>query len=93
MMILDNNKLTGGAAHVCDANVPSLFSTDCCKGDGCTTGELECECCTFCCADKETGCYDHGDLLANHDMDWFATGTDYNRGAYIFSEDIVFDTV
>lgn len=95
MILLDDNDITGGAAHICGADGPTgpaIMSADCCKGDGCTTTELECTCCTFCCANDDD-CYDHDDLLANHNLAWFQTGSDYVRDAYVFSEDIVFNTV
>lgn len=97
MILLDNNNITGGAAHVCGPDGPtgpSVMSSDCCKGDDCKdVAELECECCTYCCADK-TSCYNDQDLLSNLDLEWehtFSVNTGYIRDSFVFSENIVFE--
>lgn len=100
MILLDNNNITGGAAHVCGPDGPagpSVMSADCCKegNDDCTaTAELECECCTLCCADKASSCYNDQDLLSNLDLEWehtFSVNTGYIRDSFVFSENIIFE--
>jgi hypothetical protein len=78
-LVIDQNEFDGGSGHICSSIKPVTFVSDCI--------EVGCSCCSECCDDESTRCYD--------DV-WFAqqdpsSNYQYARVTYKFNEeDIIY---
>ena len=79
--MLDSNNITGNADVICESEAinTTAFIADC--GED----ELECSCCTLCCADTNTTC-NNFDWNVNLDGIW---EYDFQRVVYSFSQEIL----
>jgi hypothetical protein len=84
VLLLDGNSITGKADAICNIDggaKPEVFISDCYPGTQGEAPEIECRCCTTCCAD--------GDGLCNNKI--WTTNVDpsweygFTRSSYRFS--------
>ena len=78
---VNNNELTGTFQPLCDAKPDHLafFVSDC-------KSEVDCECCSTCCSAGESTCN-------NTDEDMDTLNEKASRDAYLFSEEVIFESV
>jgi len=81
-LLIDDNALTGTTEPMC-VHVLNHFVADC-GSDG-VGAEVECECCTLCCADENVTCND-SEWLGNHGGIW---ETGYARIKWDFDDGFV----
>jgi len=83
VLLLDGNSMTGNANVICESEKvkPSFFIADCYPGTNGERPEIECRCCTQCCADEDTTC-NNKQWTSNVDPSW---EYGYIRPRYTFS--------
>jgi len=62
VILIDSNSITGNANAICESSSsakPVHFVADCYPGNNGETPEVQCRCCTLCCADNDPACNDH----------------------------------
>lgn len=80
VLLLDDNELTGDTNDMCEHEI-EFFTSDCSE-DAPTGAEIDCKCCTLCCADENVTCND-AEWMANHEGIW---ETQYQRIFWNFED-------
>lgn len=95
-LLIDDNDLTGNTDAMCEHTLVH-FIADCASSteilgiaspssyQASVDAEIECECCTLCCADSNSTCND-GEWLANHGGMW---ETGYSRFMWDFDNGMI----